>query len=128
MEVIVKRQETAVMEVPPEWESWMRGRRPQTPSLQEQARSARVALKAKGLFTEKETQTPAAVHSSGKTAEEIRKDSVTGLSFPVYEDLEVTPGEELSPAERKRRIARSKVDEGDQREGTEYVPPGAKRD
>ena len=126
MEVVSKRQDVAVNEVPPEWESWLRGRRSQTPSLQEQARSARVALKAKGLFPEQTSQQPA-VHSSGKSAEEVRKDSVTGLSFPVYEDLEVIPGEELTPEDRQRRIELSKKEEGSQSDDEEYVPPGAKK-
>ena len=123
------RQDAAVQDVPPEWESWLRGRRTQIPSLQEQARSARIALKAKGLIPDKaEKETTPEVHSTGKTAEEVRKESVTGLSFPVYEDLEVIPGEELTPAERKKRILMSKSAEAKNDAESEYVPPGVKED
>ena len=126
MEVFSKRQDAAVLEVPPEWESWLRGRRPQVPTLQEQARSARIALKAKGLFPDK-MEAQSNVHSDGKTADEVRKDSVTGISFPVYEDMEVNPGEELTSVERRMRIVMSKVDEKAGDGDKEYVPPGAKK-
>jgi len=140
VKIIEARQDAAVVEVPPEWESWLRGRRPQTPSLQEQARSARIALKARGLFPDHKgsdaassaasSSTLSSVHSAGKSAEEVRKESVTGLSFPVYEDMEVAAGEELTPEERQRRIRYSK-DSAEASENvdddSEYVPPGARK-
>jgi len=130
--IVEDRQDVALREVPPEWESWMRGRRTQTPSLQEQARSARIALRAKGLFPEKandDSASSTAATSTGKSAEEVRKDSVTGLSFPMYEDLEIQAGEELSSEEKQRRVQyamdesrRAAIDDD-----SEFVPPGAKK-
>ena len=109
----------------------------------------RIALKAKGLFPEKGTEADASsssltatAHSTGKTAEEVRKESVTGLSFPVYEEMEVSAGEELTDEQRRKRILyskdRAKVsslsadDDGDgvkenDDDDAEYVPPGARK-
>ena len=129
----------------------MRGRRANPPSLQEQARSARVLLKAQGKFRVDKTAATAAaeaattaaaeettappsstsfpsVHTTGKTTEEVRKDSVTGLSYPVYEDFEVTPGEEMTPEDRRKRVQMSAKDKAEVKaDDAAFVPPTVKR-
>ena len=152
-EILESRRDAAVDGIPPEWESWMRGRRANPPSLQEQARSARVLLKAQGKFrvdktaataaaeaaattaaAEETTEPPSStsfpsVHTTGKTTEEVRKDSVTGLSYPVYEDFEVTPGEEMTPEDRRKRVQMSAKDKAEVKadDDAAFVPPTAKR-
>ena len=124
----------------------MRGRRANPPSLQEQARSARILLKAQGKFNVDKTAEAAttaaaeaatappstsfpSVHTTGKTTEEVRKDSVTGLSYPVYEDFEVTPGEEMTPEDRRKRVQWSAKDKAEVKteDDAAFVPPTVKR-